>query len=485
MKEFTRSAIDRAVAAVEKGRKAGQNGRPELFNKEEKETIFGVLKIECESGTSYNAAQMRKLMNTVINDRKKDDFDEEDEEVNISKAYPYQYTKRNPDLKVSHPRNVDIQRLSASNQQTLLPFFTLPQNLHDQHHYSNSLIFNIDESSLRLSDSFSSLVFHPSDMPAGFSKTPMNMPNATLVVASAADGYSLKSVVLWTCHKLPDELRLVLSSQLDVWGDNEGWMTETLFLKYAEEVLLPGITQRRETLKKSDERCLLLLDSHSSRAQPDLWKKFADSSTDVVTFVPHTTHIAQPLDRGVFAVFKKTINANYEAPSSSSVVLRREALADVLPQALQTSLLPSTIKSSFAKSGELSHQWHEVLAKLPKEPSVTLKKRTKRFDYFGKLITDEEFLIEWKKEKDERKESKNEEKDNEEIEKALFEDEKPKKRKFNPLKIFNDDFSDDEKKERNTRKFVKRKLVDYILDLCDKWQILSSSDTGDRQKNFF
>ncbi|KAH7830010.1 putative DDE superfamily endonuclease [Monocercomonoides exilis] len=296
MKEFTRSAIDRAVAAVEKGRKVGQNGRPELFNKEEKETIFGVLKIECESGTSYNAAQMRKLMNTVINDRKKYDFDEEDEEVKISKAYPYQYTKRNPDLKVSHPRNVDILRLSASNQQTLLPFFTLLQNLHDQHHYSNSLIFNIDESSLRLSDSFSSLVFHPSDMPA-------------------------------------DEQILALSSQLNVWGENEGWMTEELFFKFVEEVFPPGIAQRRETLKKNDERCLLLLDSHSSRAQPDLWKKFSDSSIDVVTFVPHTTHITQPLDRGVFAVFKKTINANYEAPSSSSVVLRREALADVLPQA--------------------------------------------------------------------------------------------------------------------------------------------------------
>ncbi|KAH7821250.1 uncharacterized protein MONOS_15700 [Monocercomonoides exilis] len=214
-------------------------------------------------------------------------------------------------------------------------------------------------------------------------------------------------------------------------------------------MLLPGINQRIEALKKSDEHCLLLLDTHSSRAQPDLWMKFADSSIDVITFVPHTTHIAQPLDRGVFAVFKKTINANYEAPSSSSsVVLRREALADVLPQALQTSLLPSTIKSSFAKSGVLSHQWHEVLAKLPKEPSVTLKKRTKRFDYFGKFITDKEFLIEWKKEKDDRKESKNEEKENEETKKALFEDEKPKKRKINPLKNLNDDFSDDEKKKK-------------------------------------
>ncbi|KAH7825603.1 uncharacterized protein MONOS_8598 [Monocercomonoides exilis] len=120
--EFTRSAFDRVVASEEKGRKAGKNGRPELFEQEEKKSIFGVLKIECESGTIHNAEHLRKLLNTVINDRKKDDFDEEDDEVNISKAYHYQYTRGNPELKASNPRNVDIQRLSESNQQTIFPF---------------------------------------------------------------------------------------------------------------------------------------------------------------------------------------------------------------------------------------------------------------------------------------------------------------------------------------------------------------------------
>ncbi|KAH7817099.1 uncharacterized protein MONOS_7992 [Monocercomonoides exilis] len=70
------------------------------------------------------------------------------------------------------------------------------------------------------------------------------MPNATLVVAVAADGYCLKSVDLWPCHKLPDEVRLVLSSQLDVWSENEGWMTEAQFLKYAEKVFQTGYRYR-------------------------------------------------------------------------------------------------------------------------------------------------------------------------------------------------------------------------------------------------
>ncbi|KAH7821077.1 uncharacterized protein MONOS_12906 [Monocercomonoides exilis] len=121
-KEFSRSAVIRAVSAIESGRAVSKPGRPELFNEEDKNIIVGVIKIE--------------------------------------------------------------------------------------------------------------------RVPAGFHTTPTNMLNATLVVAAAADRYSLKSVVLWPCHKLPKEMRVLLSAHIDVWDNNDGWMTESIFQRYAEQVLL-------------------------------------------------------------------------------------------------------------------------------------------------------------------------------------------------------------------------------------------------------
>ncbi|KAH7829103.1 putative DDE superfamily endonuclease [Monocercomonoides exilis] len=170
------------------------------------------------------------------------------------------------------------------------------------------MIFNTDESCLRLSDTTKKLVEHPSDSPAGFNRTHTNMPNATLCVAAAADGCSLKSIVLWPSKKIPSELRVMLSSTINIWEDNDGWMTDAIFRRYAEDVLLPGIVVRRTLLDKDEERCLLLLDSHQLRAQPDFWQKFTNASIDVVTFIPHSTHLTQPLDRGVSAVFKKCFN---------------------------------------------------------------------------------------------------------------------------------------------------------------------------------
>ncbi|KAH7816165.1 uncharacterized protein MONOS_13679 [Monocercomonoides exilis] len=260
-KEFSRSAVIRAVSVIESGRAVAKPGRPELFNEEDKNIIVGVIKIESLSGTSLNAKRTREL-NTSFPTKKRRSETDVDENTRV---------------------------------------------------------------------------------PAGFHTTPTNMPNATLVVAAAADGYPLKSVVLWPCHKLPKEMRVLLSAFIDVWDNNDGWMTESIFQRYAEEVLLTGIIERRKILMKTNERCLLLLDSHSSRAQPDIWQKFADNNIDVVTFIPHSSHITQPLDC-----------------------------------ALQTALLPVTVVSSFKKSGVLSNEWHLVLSTLPKEPSVTLKKRTNR-----------------------------------------------------------------------------------------------------------
>ncbi|KAH7831232.1 putative DDE superfamily endonuclease [Monocercomonoides exilis] len=461
-KEFSRSAIIRAVSAIESGRAVAKPGRPELFNEEDKNIIVGVIKIESLSGTSLNAKRTRELMESVLSDKKRRSETDVDENTSVSKSYPYLFAKRNSELKASMPRNVDIQRLSVSNQQVLLPFYELLQNLHNSHHYSPSLIFNTDESSLRLSDSFKTLVIHPTGVPAGFHTTPTNMPNATLVVTAAADGYSLKSIVLWPCHKLPKEMRVLLSAFIDVWDNNDGWMTESIFQRYAEEVLLTGIIERRKIIMKTNERCLLLLDSHSSRAQPDIWQKFADNNIDVVTFIPHSSHITQPLDRGVFAVLKKCINSLYSVPPDSTISLRREAISNVLPQALQTALLPATVVSSFKKSGVLSNEWHSVLSTLPKEPSVTLKKRTHRFDFYGKIITEQKFLEEWKKEKKMKEDKKRKENSDEKEEKILFAAEKPQKRRFNKSHILNDDILDDESKQKNSRKIVKRELVDYV-----------------------
>ncbi|KAH7829726.1 putative DDE superfamily endonuclease [Monocercomonoides exilis] len=213
------------------------------------------------------------------------------------------------------------------------------------------------------------------------------MPNATLVAGIAADGFSLPSVVLWPSANLPKELTTLLTPSLDIWPNTNGWMDKTAFKKYALTVLLPAIIDRRKRILKETHRCLLLLDSHSSRADPTIWRQFKDAEIDVFTFVPHTTHILQPLDRGAFAVLKTKLSNNYSSPSSTSSSSKRTAVADVLPQALHTAFTPSVIKKAFVNSGVLSNGSGSVLMKLPQSSQYFIPSHSQYFDLFGKEIT--------------------------------------------------------------------------------------------------
>ncbi|KAH7827907.1 uncharacterized protein MONOS_239 [Monocercomonoides exilis] len=62
LNEFSRSSINRAVTAVEKGRTVGKVDRPELFTKEDKEVITGVIRIVIITGVSYSVTQTNPLV---------------------------------------------------------------------------------------------------------------------------------------------------------------------------------------------------------------------------------------------------------------------------------------------------------------------------------------------------------------------------------------------------------------------------------------
>ncbi|KAH7819523.1 uncharacterized protein MONOS_7593 [Monocercomonoides exilis] len=145
-----------------------------------------------------------------------------------------------------------------------------------------------------------------------------------------------------------------------------------------------------------NSRCLLLIYSHISRAGPTIWREFQKENIDIVTFISHSTHIAQPLDRGVLAVLKTELQTKYEPPSSSTSSSKRTALVDVLPQAIHTALSPAVIKKAFATSGVLHNESGPILMKLPETSEYQLSSHSNRFDFYGKLITDEKLLNDWR-----------------------------------------------------------------------------------------
>ncbi|KAH7832352.1 uncharacterized protein MONOS_6029 [Monocercomonoides exilis] len=208
----------------------------------------------------------------------------------------------------------------------------------------------MDESSLRVPTNSKLSVVHQKNKSPGLRKEPTKIANSSLVAAVAADGFALPSVILWPRKSLPDEMKPLLSQTLDIWPNGSGWMGCNQFKKNALTILLQGIIDRRKRMSLENSCCLLLIDSHISRADPTIWREFQKENIDVVTFIPHSTHIAQPLDRGVFVVLKTKLQTKYDLLSSLTSSSKITALVDVLPQAIHSALSPAVIKKTFEPS---------------------------------------------------------------------------------------------------------------------------------------
>ncbi|KAH7825021.1 putative DDE superfamily endonuclease [Monocercomonoides exilis] len=374
-KRFSCTGIKNAVRALRKGRLVGKVGRPAAVVGEKEQRVMDIIHIEAECGTCFPLKKTKELIENVINDN--DDEDAQFTEVSMSATYGF--VKRHPELMTGTPKNLDINRLAVSCRSVLKPWYKTLDELHEKYHYNPALIINIDESSTRVPTDSKQLVVHTTDTKAGFTKEPPRMINSSFVAAVAADGNTFPSVIMWPRAKPPEELKSLLSPTLEIWANGSGWMDNECFERYALTILLPSIIERRKRMSLENEHILLLLDSHASRADPSIWREFQKQQVDVLTFGPHSTHLCQPLDRGVFAVFKSELTNRFEAPSSSSSSSKRSEISDILPQAIHTALPPSVIQKAFACSCVLHNSSGPVLLKLSESSICPLPSHINRF----------------------------------------------------------------------------------------------------------
>ncbi|KAH7822981.1 putative DDE superfamily endonuclease [Monocercomonoides exilis] len=390
-KELSRNGIKNAVRVLRKGRLVGKIGRPAAVVGKKEQRVFDIIHIEAKSGTCLTLKKTRELIENVINHN--DDEDAPFSEVSMSATNGF--VKRHPELKTGKPKNLDINRLAVSCRSVFKPWYKTLDELHEKFHDNPALMINIDESSTRVPTDSKQLVVHTADEKAGFTKEPQRMINSTFVAAVAADGYAFPSVILWPSVNLPEELKSLLSPTLEIWANGSGWMDNECFKRYALTVLLPFVIERRKRMSLENEHILLLLDSHVSRADPSIWREFQKQQVYVLTFVPHSTHLCQPLDRGVFAVFKSELTNRFEASHSSPSSLKRAAITDVLSHAILTVFSPSVIQKAFVCSGVLHNSSGPVLLKLAESSIYPRPSHRNRFNFYGKVITNENLLEKW------------------------------------------------------------------------------------------
>ncbi|KAJ6243321.1 tigger transposable element-derived protein [Anaeramoeba flamelloides] len=85
-------------------------------------------------------------------------------------------------------------------------------------------------------------------------------------------------------------------------------MNKKIFLQWVNKIFIPTVIKiRKKQNLDENERALLILDGHSSRINFPALVLMRINCVDVVIIPSHSSHILQPLDVGVFHIFKSNL----------------------------------------------------------------------------------------------------------------------------------------------------------------------------------
>jgi len=261
---------------------------------------------------------------------------------------------------------------------------------------------------LELAGSEKTRVLTPSNIktPCSVSTTALGM--LTLALCICADSTALKPTCILPLKTLPPDLDH-LADKFEWGGQSSGWMTQAIFADWVKSVFVPHVQEKRKQQGEPDAEVILWVDGHSSRAAVDAVSHLHANNIHLVTIPSHTSHVLQPLDRGVNAVFKRYMQP-HQCLEVGTSAQRRVACLESALNALYHAQAPRTIIGSFKCAGIVP--WDKgiivndpTLVRQQVEPvDATPRKKRKRnaVNISGRLITGDEC----RKELEEAKETK-------------------------------------------------------------------------------
>jgi hypothetical protein len=225
-------------------------------------------------------------------------------------------------------------------------------------------------------------------------------------MAICADGTHLPTALI-VKTTIPEESYIDYDSmQLHIYRTEKGFITRMLFVYHMKTVILPSIKERQDRFARGGQLppALLILDGHSSRLCRGLWEDCALKNIDVAIFPSHTSHIMQPLDRGVNARFKFQLGIVRALPKKRCLGREMHDWLEQVEDAIEIACSRKGVRNSFQSTGLFPFSPAIVLDDVPQRTKYPGIKERAGIRISGKVVTDPMFLNEWKKSEEEKTE---------------------------------------------------------------------------------
>lgn len=281
----------------------------------------------------------------------------------IGVNWAYKFIKRHPALRTRYNRRISYQRAKQEDPKIIKQWFELVHATIQEYGIHENDIWNFDETGFAMGLCTTSKVITAVDR----SERPRtviqgNREWVTIIECVSSKGISIPPVVILKGkeHQAPWYQESNLPPDWRLTNSTNGWTTDEIGLKWLKEVFNPF-----SSLHSTGAKRLLILDGHSSHQTAEFDDFCKENAIICLCMPPHTSHLLQPLDVGVFGPLKRSYGKLVEGMMvAGNNHIDKEDFLYLYPPAREAVLNQRNICNGFKGSGLRPLNKDQVLEKI-------------------------------------------------------------------------------------------------------------------------
>ncbi|XP_053389346.1 uncharacterized protein LOC128552342, partial [Mercenaria mercenaria] len=311
-------------------------GRPTVFTKLEEQQLAVHIKKMARLGYGYARWQVCQLAQNMLHTKGI-------ETVIPQKDWYYGFIKR-MDLNIQRPKKRELARVFGGSASNIGDYFIELETVLSKYNLMNipASLWNVDETGITLDVPPPKIACGKGEQP--FIVTSSRRATTTVIAAGNALGETIPPYVIYKGQRLSEELTKGCFPQTKFTMTKNGWSTAETFKDFLENHFLVHVKSRP---------CLLLYDGHATHITKDVIELAQKQNVHMFVIPPHSSHLVQPLDVGVFGPFKAALATGCHRLIHAEVgrQVTRSDLPKLIAYAYNSAMTVPNLMAAFRKTG--------------------------------------------------------------------------------------------------------------------------------------
>ena len=256
------------------------------------------------------------------------------------------FLRRHPDIKTKFVTRLDKSRSEAQDLEIFSNWFDLYWTTISKYNIKKRNRYNMDEKGLLPGMIGKVKVMISKYEKKGYMTQPGNREWITLIECISLTRVKLNPFVIFKAKRHQDAWFKALQG-VCIGLSHNGWIDNELGLQWLQECF------ELETRCEEGEYRLLILDGHASHISNKVISFYIASKIILLCLPPHTTHLLQPLDVGVFAPLSEAYRSSVCKKSKYlyTYSVDKVAFLQILGDAREEAITLTNIEKAWAKIG--------------------------------------------------------------------------------------------------------------------------------------